>query len=78
MHRNIENISQEDIHRFASNTAVQKLITLIQQADASTLTIAENCASKGDYSGAINSLKEILSNPEAQNLIAQLGGQKDE
>ena len=78
MNHNIENISQEDIHRIASNTAVQKLIAFIQQAEAETLTNAEKYASEGDYKGAVNSLKYILSKPEAQNLIAQLGGLKDE
>lgn len=78
MHHNIENISQDDIHRFASNTAVQKLIALIQTSDTTTLFNAEKCASNGDYRGAVSSLKDILSTPEAQNLIAQLGGCKDE
>jgi hypothetical protein len=59
--------------QFAKSPAGQQLIAMLQQADHSQIQQAMSQASSGDYNNAQKTLSQILSSPEAQKLLKQLG-----
>ena len=73
MNRKSDDFSVQEAMRFANTPAGQELISLLQQADHSQIQKAMSQASTGDLSSAQKTLSNILSSPEAQKLIKQLG-----
>ena len=69
-----QNFSKEDILRLAKSPAGQQLIAMLQQADSKKLDQAVNQAKTGDYAQASQTLSAMLSSPEAQRLMKELGG----
>lgn len=60
--------------RLAQSPAGQQLLAFLRQADSDALNKAGSAAASGDYGAAMSSLRQLLSNPEAQKLLTQLGG----
>ncbi len=69
-----QNFSKEDILRLAKSPAGQQLIAMLQQADSKKLDQAVSQAKTGDYAQASQTLSAMLSSPEAQRLMKELGG----
>ncbi len=69
-----QNFSKEDIMRLAKSPAGQQLIAMLQQADSKKLDQVVSQAKTGDYAQAGQTLSAMLSSPEAQRLMKELGG----
>ena len=60
--------------RLARTPAGQQLIRMLQASGDPQLQKAMESAAAGDYRAASQALSGILSNPEAQKLLQQMGG----
>ena len=69
-----QDFSMEDIKRLAKSPAGRQLIAMLQQGDSGKLQQAVSQAQAGDYAQATQTLSAMLSSPEAQRLMAELGG----
>ena len=69
-----QNFSKEDILRLAKSPAGQQLIAMLQKAGSNKLDQAVSQAKTGDYAQASQTLSAMLSSPEAQRLMKELGG----
>lgn len=67
------NFSSQDILRMAQSPAGRQLITLLHQKGGRELQDAIRQAADGDYGKAKESINQLLSSPEAQALLKQLG-----
>lgn len=74
MQKNSQDFSMDEIMRMAKSPAGQQLIALLKQKDTSALDQAVSQAKSGDYSQASKTLSAMLSSPEAQKLMKELGG----
>ena len=74
MEKKSQNFSISEAKRLAKTPEGQKLMTLLQQTDQATLQKAMEAAENGNFKAAGQSLSALLSSPEAQQLIRQLGG----
>lgn len=68
------NFSKEDAMRIAQSDAGQKLMTILQHSDGTQLQNAIQQASAGNFEQAKNTLSALMSSPEAQALLKELGG----
>lgn len=68
------NFSVEDAKRIAQSEAGQKLIAMLQQANGNQLQDAMQQASAGNYDQVKQTLSTLMSSPEAQALLKELGG----
>lgn len=73
MDNNSNNIPIQEVMRLAKTPAGQQLIALLQQSDPTALRNAAEQASGGHYQQAKNTLEPLLSSPEIQKLLKQLG-----
>ena len=69
-----QNFSMEEIMKLAKSPAGQQLLAMLKQQDSEKLAQATEQAKRGDYSQAGQTLSAILSSPEAQKLMKELGG----
>ena len=69
-----QNFSAQEAMRLAKTPAGQQLIAMLQKADTKAVKEAMSQASNGNMEQAKNVLEPILSSPEIQQLIRQLGG----
>ena len=60
--------------RLAKSPAGQQLIVMLQKQDNSKVEQAVPHAKTGDYAQASQTLSAMLSSPEAQKLLKELGG----
>ncbi|MBE7001957.1 MAG: hypothetical protein E7421_04575 [Ruminococcaceae bacterium] len=74
MEKKNQDFSMEEIMRLAKSPAGQQLIAMLKQRDNTKLEQAVTQAKSGDYSQATQTLKTMLSSPEAQRLLKDLGG----
>ena len=74
MQKNSQDFSMQEALRLAKSPAGQQLLAMIRQADQSTMQQAMDQAAAGNYQQAKQTLSTILSSPEAQALLKQLGG----
>ena len=74
MEKNNGNFSMEEVLKLAKSPAGQQLMAMLQQQDSAKLEQAAAQAKAGDYSQASQTLSAMLSSPEAQKLMKQLGG----
>ena len=74
MQKNFQDFSMEEVMRLAKSPAGQQLLAMLQQGDSAKLEQAVQQAKTGDYSQAGQTLNTLLSSPEAQKLIKELGG----
>lgn len=74
MEKKSQDFSIREAQRLAKSPEGQRLAALLQEKDALQLQKAMDLASSGNYKEAGNLLNSLLSSPEAQQLIRQLGG----
>lgn len=74
MQKNNQNFSMEEVMRLAKSPAGQQLIAMLKNQDSAKLEQAAAQAKTGDYSQASQTLSAMLSSPEAQRLLKELGG----
>ena len=74
MEKNNPNFSMEEVLKLAKSPAGQQLMAMLRQQDSAKLEQAAAQAKAGDYSQASQTLSALLSSPEAQKLMKQLGG----
>jgi len=69
---NNEHALQEAM-RIAQSESGKQLLNLLQKSNADALNQAIHSASNGNFAQAQSILKELLTNPEAQKLLQNLG-----
>ena len=74
MQKKSQDFSMEEIMRLAQSPAGQQLLAMLQSSDADRVQQVANQAAAGDYTQATQTLQALLSSPEAQALVKQLGG----
>lgn len=67
------NFSMQDILRIASSPAGQQLIALMQQQGGSEFQQAMSSAAGGDYTQAKRAIEAMMADPQAQQLLKELG-----
>lgn len=67
------NYSMQEAMRLASSPAGQQLIAMLQQQGGDDFKKAMDSAAVGNYDQVKHSLSSLLSTPEAQALLKQLG-----
>lgn len=72
------NISMDEAMRLAKSPAGQQLLDLLNHQPKDTLSKAADLAAAGDFESAKQTLQALLSSPEAQALMQQLGGTVNE
>ena len=73
MQKNSQDFSMEEVMRLAKSPAGQQFLAMLQQTDGAQLQQAAQQASMGEYSQAGQTLQTLLSTPEAQKLLKELG-----
>ena len=74
MEKKSQEFSKEDLLRMANSPAGQQLMALLRQNDNAALEQAVAQAKSGDFTQAGQTLRAMLSTPEAQRLMKELGG----
>ena len=74
MEKKSQDFSAEELMRLAKSPAGQQLMAMLQQKDNGKLEQAVTQAKSGDYGSASQTLRAMLSSPEAQKLLKELGG----
>ena len=74
MEKKSQDFSIKEAQRLAKTPEGQKLMELLQQSNHEQLQKAMAQAQTGNYKAAGDILQSLLSSPEAQQLIRQLGG----
>lgn len=74
MEKKSQDFSMEEVMRLAKSPAGQQLIAMLRQKDSTALAQATAQAQAGDFSQASQTLSAMLSSPEAQRLLKELGG----
>ena len=73
MEKKSQDFSIKEAQRLASTPEGQRLMALLQQNDHGQLQKAMAQANAGNYKEAGNLLQAMLTSPEAQALLRQLG-----
>ena len=73
MEKKSQDFSIKEAQRLAQTREGQQLMQLLQQKDAAQLQKAMDAANAGNYKDAGKILSSLLSSPDAQKLIRQLG-----
>lgn len=74
MQNNHRNFSPEDAMALAKTPAGQQLIEILQKSNKATIQDAMQQASAGNMEQVKQTLEPLLSSPEIQKLLRQLGG----
>lgn len=74
MEKKSQDFSIKEAQRLANSPAGKELAGLLQRSDNHAVQKAMDLAAAGDYAAAGKLLNTLLSSPEAQKLIQQLGG----
>ncbi len=74
MEKKNQDFSMEEVMRLAKSPAGKQLMAMLQQGDSAQLQQAVTQAKTGDYTQASRTLSDMLSSPEAQKLLKELGG----
>ena len=74
MQKKNQDLSMEEVLRMAKSPAGQQLLAMLKAQDNAKLEQAAAQAKTGDYSQASQTLRAMLSSPEAQKLLKELGG----
>ena len=74
MQKDPHQFSMEDAMQLANTPAGKQLIAMLQKTDTSSLQKAMTQASGGNMEQAKQTLEPLLSSPEIQKLLRQLGG----
>ena len=65
--------SMQEVYRLAASPVGQKLIALMQQKGGSDFQKALERAAAGDYSQAKRAIEALMADPQAQQLLKELG-----
>ena len=65
--------SMQEVLRMAATPAGQQLIALLRQKGGSEFQAAMSSAASGDYTQAKRAIEKLMEDPQAQNLLKQLG-----
>lgn len=74
MDKKSQDFSIKEAQRLANTPEGQRLMRLLQEKDTGQLQTAMDQAASGNYKAAGEILNSLLTSPEAQQLIRQLGG----
>lgn len=74
MQKKSEDFSMEEVMALAKSPAGQQLLAMLQRSDGDRVQQAASQAAAGDFAQAAKTLQQMLSSPEAQALVKQLGG----
>ena len=74
MQKNSQDFSMQEALRLANSPAGQQLLALLRETDSARLEQAAAEVSSGDYTKASKTLGNLLSSPEIQKLLKELGG----
>lgn len=74
MEKKSQDFSIKEAQRLAQTPEGKKLMAMLQQRDTGQLQQAMDQAASGNYKAAGAILQSLLSSPEAQKLMQQLGG----
>jgi hypothetical protein len=66
--------SMQEMLRLAASPAGKQLIALMQQKGGEDLQKAMKLAATGDHMQAKKAMESVLSDPQAQKLLKELGG----
>lgn len=66
-------VNLQEIMRIAKSPAGQQLIAMLKEKDPTAMQQATKQASSGNYAQAMEQLKDVLSSPEGQRLLKDLG-----
>lgn len=73
MQRNSDNLSMQEAIQLAKSPAGQQLLSILRHSDGMRLQEAADLVAEGKYTQAQQMLSDLLSNPDVQSLLAQLG-----
>ena len=68
-----DNLSMQDVLRMAATPAGQQLIALLRQKGGNDMQAAMSGAASGNYAQAKRVVEKLMADPQAQNLLKQLG-----
>ena len=74
MEKKFQDFSMDEVMRLAKSPAGKQLIAMLQQQNNGQLQQAMTQAKSGDYANASKTVSDMLSSPEAQKLLKELGG----
>jgi hypothetical protein len=73
MEKKSEDFSMEEAKRLAKNPAAQQLFAMLQKTNGDQLQKIVDTAQAGNMSQAGQMLQSLLSSPEGQKLLRELG-----
>jgi len=74
MQKNSQNFSMQEALRLANSDAGQRLLAILKQSDSNQLQQAVEQANAGNYENMQKALSSVMSSPEVQALLKELGG----
>lgn len=66
-------ISMQEVLRMAASPAGQQLIAMLRKQSDSEFQAAMTSAAAGDYTQAKQAIEKLMTDPQAQKLLKQLG-----
>lgn len=74
MQKNFNDFDLQKVLSIAKSPAGQQLLAMLQRCDADTVQQVRTNAQSGNFAAAQDALQTLLKNPEAQQLMKELGG----
>lgn len=78
MQKNADRFSMQEVMRLAQSDTGQQLLALLKRENGAALQQAMDQAAAGDYAQVQKTISSLLTSPEAQALLRQLGGNGNE
>ena len=78
MQKNADRFSMQEVMRLAQSDTGQQLLALLKRENGAALQQAMEQAAAGDYAQVQKTMSSLLTSPEAQALLRQLGGNGNE
>ena len=66
-------VSMQEVLRMAASPAGQQLIAMLRKQSDSEFQAAMSSAAAGDYTQAKQAIEKLMTDPQAQKLLKQLG-----
>ena len=74
MLKNSQNFSMQEAMRLANSDAGKQLLAILKESDSTMMQQAMEDASAGNYENMQKTLSSLLSSPQVQALLKELGG----
>ena len=74
MLKNSQNFSMQEAMRLANSDAGKQLLAILKESDSTMMQQAMDDASAGNYANMQKTLSSLLSSPQVQALLKELGG----